>query len=62
MAVFENISHYAEKRNVSIAELEKRSGLGNGTIGKWKNSKPSLNALEKVAKELSVKVSTLLKE
>lgn len=62
MGVYENISAYASKRDISICELEKKAELGNGTIGKWKNSLPSLKSLEKVAGVLNVKVQTLLKD
>lgn len=61
MPIFENIVSRANKKGWSISELEKLSGLGNGTIGKWKTSKPSISSLEKVAEKLEVNVTTLLK-
>ena len=45
---------------ISLTDLEKKLGLGNGTIGKWKKSKPTLGLLIKVAEELNVSVEYLL--
>lgn len=61
--VYDNICRFAEKRNISITDLEKKASIGNGTIGKWKNGvSPSLDKLKAVADVLNVKVATLLKE
>ena len=59
--IYENVRHFAEKRNISITELEIKSGLQNGTIGKWRNSCPKADNLKKVADVLNVKVDTLMK-
>lgn len=60
--IYENVKALADKKDLSIAELEKRSGLGNGTIGKWREAVPSVNSLLKVAKVLNVSISTLTKK
>ena len=60
--IVENIRKYADKRNISISELEKKANLGNGTIGRWKNSSPSVSKLKQVADALGVSLNTLLKE
>ena len=59
--VFENILRECEERGITIAKLEKESGLKNGTIRKWKNGNPTIASLEKVADYLKVSVSWLLK-
>ena len=64
MSVYENVVNLANKKNMKIAELERKAELGNGTIGKWQDekNKPSLNSIEKVANALNVKVQTLLRD
>lgn len=49
MTLYERIKQCARERKVSITNLEKELKLGNGTIGKWKTSRPSLPRLQKVA-------------
>lgn len=60
--VYDNICRIAEKKNISVQRLEKKAGLGNGAICKWKNSSPSLQNLEKVANALGVSVAYLIRE
>lgn len=54
------IKEFASKKGLSIAEIEKRAGLANGTIGKWDNSSPTLKSLEKVADVLEISVKRLI--
>lgn len=49
MTLYERIKLCAQERKVSIPNLEKELGFGNGTIGKWRTSKPSLPRLQKLA-------------
>jgi transcriptional regulator with XRE-family HTH domain len=58
--LYETIKTLCDKRKISVSELERRTGLGNGTISKWKTSSPKLDNLEKVAEELGIKVTTLI--
>lgn len=62
--IYENIEKLCGKRGISVKALESAAGLGNGTIGKWKNPSysPSLASLQKVSNALGVSISTLLKE
>lgn len=60
--LYENIVSLCNKKNYSVRKLEIKAGLGNGTIGKWKTKKPTVENLQKVAKVLGVSMSTLLKE
>lgn len=60
--IYENVVAYAEKRGLSLRQVEIRAGLGNGTISKWKVSEPSVKSVKAVAAVLNVAVSTLLKE
>lgn len=59
--IYDTVKALADKRKISIAELERKAKLGNGTIGGWKESSPNLESLNKVAKALEVNVTTLLK-
>lgn len=59
--IYDNIKKACEKQKISICQLEKMAGLGNGTIGGWRESNnPRMQNLEAVAKALGVKVSKLL--
>lgn len=62
--VYENIEKICEKKNISISALEKRAGLGNGTIGKWKSGdvSPTIDSLCAVANALGIEVTRLLKK
>lgn len=62
MNIYENIKQECNRQNVSISKLEKLSGLGNGTIGGWKESAPKVDSLMKVATTLGVPIAWLLNE
>ena len=59
--IYDNIKAIAEKKGLSIAEIEKKAQIGNGIIGKWKESTPNVDSLIKVAKVLNVSINTLMK-
>lgn len=61
MLIYETVKAIAEKRGISLKQLEVKAGIGNGTIGKWRESAPSVDTLKKVADALDVTVSTLVK-
>lgn len=58
--VYERVKAEADKRHMAISRLEKEAGLGNGTIGGWKNGDPAASKLLAVAKVLNVSVDYLL--
>jgi transcriptional regulator with XRE-family HTH domain len=60
--IYENIKELCETKKLSIHALEQKAGIGNGTIGRWKNSSPQIDTLAKVAAVLNVSVSRLTKE
>ncbi|WP_207645714.1 helix-turn-helix domain-containing protein [Peptostreptococcus sp. D1] len=45
---------------MSIAEIERKSNLGNGTIRRWADSIPSADKLYRVSKVLGVSIEYLL--
>lgn len=59
--MYETIVNEANKRSLSIRQLEAKAGVGNGTVDKWKRSSPKLDTLEKVATALDLEVTTLIK-
>ena len=63
ITVYNNIKKLCiERGDLNISQLEKACGIGNGTIGKWRTSNPSRDALEKVAAYLETTPEELLRE
>lgn len=60
MTLYERIQLCAKNEKVSIPTIEKECGLGNGTIGKWKDSVPKADKLYAVAKFLNKTVEFFL--
>lgn len=58
--LLKNIRILCSKKPVSIAKLERETGIGNGTISKWDASSPSIENVQKVAKYFGVTVDALL--
>lgn len=54
------VSELAAAQGITIAELERRVGIANGTIGKWVRQKPSIDTLQKVADYFDVSTDFLL--
>lgn len=61
MSVYSAVKTRADGMNISIAELEKRAEVSNGTIGGWKTGRPYAETLQKVAKVLECTIEDLLK-
>lgn len=60
--VYYNVKELADKKGLSIRELERRVDLKNGAISKWKHVSPRVENLQNVANVLGVTVNRLLKE
>jgi transcriptional regulator with XRE-family HTH domain len=60
--ILENISALCKDRGVTIAEVERSTGLGNGTIRRWNELNPRTDRLKLVADYFGVTVDDLLKE
>ena len=58
--IFNNIKKLCTEKKISISQLEKEAGLGNGTISGWKESMPRIDSLQAVANVLKVKMEKLL--
>lgn len=58
--IYKNIVKLCKDRGISIAKLERETGLGNGTIGRWEKSSPSVNSAKKVADFFGVTLDSLM--
>lgn len=50
------------KEGITLAELERKTGLGNGVIARWASSNPRLDSLMKVADYFGVTMDELLRD
>lgn len=60
LKMLEKVKKLAESKGLSIAALENKAEIGNGTISRWDKSKPNLKTLEKIAIVLEVPITDLL--
>lgn len=60
MALRDNIKDLAAQKKISVAELERTLGFGNGSISKWNKQSPSADKLKKVADYFGVTIDYLL--
>ena len=60
--MYKNIVRLCKESGISIAKLERETGLGNGTIGKWEKASPNVENVKKVADFFGVTVDSLLAE
>lgn len=58
--LYTNIRQICKARGLTIAELERAAGLGNGVIRKWDQASPTLRTVIAVADYLEVTVNDLL--
>lgn len=59
--ILEKVKEQCDKQNISISALEKKAGIGNGTIARWGDSVPNLSSLAKAAEALGVSIEYFLK-
>ena len=50
------------KTGISIARLERETGLGNGTIRRWKTASPSVENAQRVASYFGVSMDWLISQ
>ena len=58
--IYDKIKEICKDKGISVASVEEKAGLGNGTITKWNNSSPTVENLKAVADVLKVSVSKIL--
>lgn len=60
--IYTNISNLCRTNGISIAKLERETGLGNATVRGWATSSPTVEKLKAVADYFGVTVDSLLAE
>ena len=60
--LYQNIVVLCKGKGISISKLEKETGLGNGTVGRWEKSSPSVENVKKVADYFNVSVDYLISQ
>jgi transcriptional regulator with XRE-family HTH domain len=58
--LYEKICETCREKGTNVSELERRCGLANATIRRWRTSSPSVDNLAKVADALEVSIDYLL--
>ena len=59
--ILANITKRCKESGVSIAKLERETGIGNGTISRWNASSPTVENVQKVADFFGCTVDELLR-
>lgn len=62
MTIYDKVKELATKKNLSIAAVEAKADVANGTISGWRNGRPYADTLRKVARVLEVPIEELLGE
>ena len=60
--ILENIKRLCAARGITIAELERNAGVGNGVVARWDSMNPRTDRLKAVADYFGVRVDDLLRE
>lgn len=61
MKLYEKVKSLAEAKGISIAALEKKAGIANGTIGKWRDDRDvKVSTITEIAKALGVSIADLI--
>ena len=60
MSIYDRVKARADEKQLTIAALEAKAGVANGTIGGWRTGKPLAETLQKVANALECDINDLL--
>jgi len=60
LLIYNKLKEICKEKDISIASVEKKAGLGNGTITKWNSSKPTIDNLKAVADVLEINIMNFL--
>lgn len=60
MSLVDKIKSLCKEKKITVAELERNTGISNGQIRKWDNSTPGVDKLKLVADYFDVSVDYLL--
>ena len=55
--------NYCNQNRLSVSAFEKKCGIANGTVGKWKDGgNPSLETLQKIVSTTGISIEEWMKE
>ena len=60
--ILRNIRIKCAQRHITLAELERKTKIGNGVIARWEKGNPRVDLLKKVADFFNVTIDELMKE
>lgn len=60
--IAENIRQRCKDQGITLAELERAVGLGNGVIWRWDTTNPRVDSIKLVADYFGVAVDDLLQD
>lgn len=61
--IYNKIIKYCNENSLSVSAFEKKCGLANGTVGKWKDGgNPSLETLHKIVLTTCIPIDEWMKE
>ncbi|MBP2099542.1 helix-turn-helix domain-containing protein [Enterococcus rivorum] len=60
MSLTNRIKQLADEKNVTIAEIERKTGISNGQIRRWDSSSPKIENIQKVADFFNVSTDYLI--
>jgi transcriptional regulator with XRE-family HTH domain len=61
--IYNKIIKYCNENSLSVSAFEKKCGLANGTVGKWKDGgNPSLETLHKIVLTTGIPIDEWMKE
>ena len=61
--IYNKIMDYCNQNRLSVLAFEKKCGLANGTVGKWKDGgNPSLETLQKIVSATGIPIEEWTKE
>ena len=60
--LYDKIKFLCESKGISVTELERQAGIGQGSIGKWRTDQtsPTLTSLQKISDYFGVKLDELI--
>lgn len=61
--IYNKIIKYCNENILSVSAFEKKCGIANGTVGKWKDGgNPSLETLHKIVLTTGIPIDEWMKE
>lgn len=60
--ILKNIIRLCKDKGITIAKLERETGISNGTIARWEKSSPVIANVKAVADYFGVTLDDLMKE